>query len=240
LNDIDAARLCFDRALNLNPSSVQACTGLGEALFSLGRFDEAKVMYVRGIKSDPGNQQALAGLQKVDQQLRLHDILPQPGLSAGDSGGLDSLLTDAYKLFEEKRYKEALGTIAEVELALDQRLPEDDKQLIHGGLENLKGFNYLGLNNLKNARLCFEKGLNADPGSSEACAGLGETFYLSEMDAEAKTMYEWGVMNNPGNPFAVAGLAKVNKVLGLPAPHNSLQSASVPGFLPPVAASRTE
>ena len=61
-----------------------------------------------------------------------------------------------------------------------------------------------------------------NPNSSQACAGLGEVLFLSGKDKEAKTMYEWGVKNNPLNQFAVEGLIKVNKVLGIQENHNTL------------------
>ena len=39
---------------------------------------------------------------------------------------------------------------------------------------------------------------------------------------KGKTMFEWAIKNNPGNLFAVSGLAKVNRDLGLEESHNNL------------------
>ena len=74
------------------------------------------------------------------------------------------------------------------------------------------------------ARQSFEKSLNILPDSSTACAGLGEIFYLDGKDVEAKTMYEWGVKNDPDNQIAVKGLKKVNEMLGLAPGDNSLNA----------------
>ena len=74
------------------------------------------------------------------------------------------------------------------------------------------------------AKTCFENALNLNPNSSQACAGLGEILFLDEKDDEAKTMFEWGVKNNPANQFALAGLEKANQNLGLESVHTSYMS----------------
>lgn len=63
----------------------------------------------------------------------------------------------------------------------------------------------------------FEEALKADPSSSHACTGLGELFFIYEMYGESKTMFEWGVKNNPANKTAQEGLIKINRILGLEA-----------------------
>ncbi len=74
----------------------------------------------------------------------------------------------------------------------------------------------------KKARECYETALNINPDSSQACAGLGELFYLEGKDKEAKSMYEYAVKYNPGNQFAVGGLEKINRILSLPVDDNTL------------------
>ena len=105
---------------------------------------------------------------------------------------------------------------------VDPTLPEEDRAAVTSSIENFRGFNFLGLEDLVEAKACFERGLQANPQSSQACAGLGEVFHLSGMDHEAKTMYEWAVRCDPGNPSALHGLARVNASMGLPADDNSL------------------
>ena len=73
----------------------------------------------------------------------------------------------------------------------------------------------MGLKNLESAKHFFERALYDEPDSSDACAGLAEVFYLSGKSKEAKTMFEWAVIYNPGNIFARERILKLNAVLGL-------------------------
>lgn len=99
----------------------------------------------------------------------------------------------------------------------------------HGGYSiefteilNLTGNLSLINEELEIAQACFEEELKLVPNSSRACVGLGEVFFKVSVFDAAKTMFEWGVKNNPENKFAIEGLAKTNKALGLPKDHNSL------------------
>ncbi len=86
----------------------------------------------------------------------------------------------------------------------------------------LKGKLFVSQGNLPGAQESYEAALKINPASSQACAGLGEIFYLSEMYQEAKTMYEWAVVNDVENAEAKRGLEEVNKILGLPGDHNTV------------------
>ncbi len=86
----------------------------------------------------------------------------------------------------------------------------------------LKGKLFVSQGNLPGAQESYEAALKTNPASSQACAGLGEIFYLSEMYQEAKTMYEWAVVNDVENAEAKRGLEEVNKILGLPGDHNTV------------------
>ena len=141
---------------------------------------------------------------------------------------LNQLITKAYELFESKNYADAIIEIcgAEETLKNNKSIPEVsdyEKEMMFVSLQNLKGFNYLGLNDLDKAKDCFEQSLKQNPESSQACAGLGEIYYLANCDQEAKIMFEWAIDNNPFNIFAIAGLAKANRSLGLPDDHDSLK-----------------
>ena len=86
----------------------------------------------------------------------------------------------------------------------------------------MKGFFHLRLNELENARNCFEQALKINPLSSNACSGLGEYFYLSMNIDAAKTMFDWAVKNDLQNKAAFNWLKKINLKLGLRENHNSL------------------
>lgn len=78
------------------------------------------------------------------------------------------------------------------------------------------------INELDDAKEYFEETLKLNPTSSEACFGLGQVFYQTEMFEQSKTMLEWAIKNDPENQKAAEGLRAVNEILSLPAEHNSL------------------
>ena len=80
----------------------------------------------------------------------------------------------------------------------------------------------LSKNELEDAKTYFEKQLEKNPNSSEACFGLGEVFKNAEMLEESKTMFEWAIENNQANDNAKIRLAEINNKLDLPEGHNSL------------------
>ncbi|MGE5681145.1 MAG: tetratricopeptide repeat protein [Bacillota bacterium] len=132
---------------------------------------------------------------------------------------LEEIFNDAYKCFVQKRYSDCVLNLRRSEQYAESL---DPNFLVVA--ENLKGMSFLGLGEINLAREAFEKALKTDPASSQACAGLGEIFFLNKQDVQAKTMFEYAVQNNPENQIAVNGLAKVNELLNLPADHNSLIS----------------
>jgi GT2 family glycosyltransferase/predicted SAM-dependent methyltransferase/cytochrome c-type biogenesis protein CcmH/NrfG len=125
----------------------------------------------------------------------------------------EALLAGAYQLYSEKRFDDAL-------LILNNAHWRDDATKLDA--LNLRGACYLSKRDLSSAKESFEAALQLQPRSSEACAGLGEVFFLLEKDREAKTMFEHAVVNDEQNAAAVSGLAKVNAALGLAEDDNSL------------------
>ncbi len=116
----------------------------------------------------------------------------------------------AYELFNENKFDESLEKLLTAEKYFNGHLTNPTNVNSAAAFFNLKGFNYLGINENENARECFERALNLDPSSSEACAGLGEYFYMSGNEENAKIMFEFAVKNNPNNSFAVEELSKIN------------------------------
>ncbi|MCU7497219.1 MAG: hypothetical protein HF300_17735 [Ignavibacteria bacterium] len=224
MDALGKARECFEKSLSINPASSQACAGLGE-VFYLCEYDyEAKAMYEWALDYNAGNRFAAKGLAKVNKNLGLpesHNTLNlETSVSRKDS--FYHLVGEAYRLFSEKRFRDVLEKITEAELYFNRQLPGKDTIQKVSSLENFKGFSYLALQEVENAKLAFENSLNLNPNSSQACAGLGEVLFLLGMETEAKTMFEWAVKNNHTNMFAKEGLAKVNRILGYPAEHSSV------------------
>jgi Tfp pilus assembly protein PilF len=122
---------------------------------------------------------------------------------------LDLLMNEIDTLFEQKRYDNVVAAVYLVESKCITEI--DDRQL--SALEVIKGFSQLCLEKLDDAMLSFENALNLNPESSQACVGLGETFYLRRKDANAKLMYEWAVKLDETNAGAIRGLEKVTAAL---------------------------
>ena len=136
---------------------------------------------------------------------------------------MNQLIDSAYDFFNSKRYSESLEVLSNLDAVLNkEKLSDKERETIQVSLMNLKGFNYLGLNDLDKATEMYAGALEINPNSSQACAGLGEVFHMQYKEEEAKTMFEWAIKNNPGNLFAVSGLAKANRELGLEESHNNL------------------
>ncbi len=120
---------------------------------------------------------------------------------------------------------EYLMAIENLEIALNyysQSNRKNYENIKQEELYVLLGKIYTGISDFESAKENFEKALNLNPSSSQACAGLGEIFYLSEMFEEAKTMYEWAVINDVNNVEARQKLKEINITLKLPENHNSV------------------
>ncbi len=101
-------------------------------------------------------------------------------------------------------------------------------QISYDDVLNLAGNTYLTNNDLQQARRLFQEELKLNPQSSRACMGLGNVFFAAGSFNEAKTLYEWGVINDRMNQFAVTSLANVNKELGLASNDNRVLASIVP------------
>ena len=184
---------------------------------------EAKAMYELALKINPDDSFATMGLAEVNEKLGFSPIhsfyvfLTDKELSEE----VNEYLEKAFNYFTDKKHEECIEQLTYAEKIV-KASNEEKKNESLSSILNFKGFNYLALAQLEDAKSTFEFSLRLNPGSSQACAGLGEYFYLTEQDKEAKTMFEWAVKNNPDNLFAVQGLAKVNKLFDYPLDHSSL------------------
>ncbi|MHB9011542.1 MAG: tetratricopeptide repeat protein [Ignavibacteriaceae bacterium] len=226
LDQIENAHSSFETALNLNPDSSQSSAGLGEVFYLQGEDEKAKKMFEWSLRNEPNNLFAKAGLEKVNKLLRQSQENSSAEYDVSDVQKeekirevLEKILNVAYEIFNLKRFPEALKSLEENQQLFYSQYRDGESNDIISAYENLKGFIYLGLNVHENARVSFETALNLNPDSSQACAGLGEVFYLQSEDVKAKKMFEWSLKNEPGNLFAIAGLEKVNELLQLKQGH---------------------
>lgn len=222
-DDLDECKLCFEKVINANPSSIAAYNGLAKMYTNKNMYQDAKAMYELALKVDPKDDFAVLGLSEVNEKLGLPPVHSIYTFLADKqiSNEINDILNEAYSLFEGGKYQESIDKLTLVENKI-QNSQEKKKNELLSSVLNFKGFNYLSLMKLDEAHSTFEFSLRLNPGSSQACAGLGEYFYLKDQDKESKTMFEWAVKNNPENYFAIQGLGKVNKIFDLPLDHNSL------------------
>ncbi|MHB8578571.1 MAG: tetratricopeptide repeat protein [Ignavibacteriaceae bacterium] len=226
LDQIENAHSSFETALNLNPDSSQSSAGLGEVFYLQGEDEKAKNMFEWSLRNEPNNLFAKAGLEKVNKLLQQSQEDPSTEDNVSDKQKeekirevLEKILNAAYEIFNLKKFHEALKALDDNQQLFYSQYREGEHNDIISAFENLKGFIYLGLNENDNARVSFEMALHLNPDSSQACAGLGEVFYLQSEDEKAKKMFEWSLKNEPGNFFALAGLEKVNELLELKQDH---------------------
>ena len=223
LNDLESAKGSFEKALALNPSSPQACAGLGEVFYAAHEMEASRTMFVWGIKYDPQNEGAIRGLARVNKILgrapddATLDDSPCPGNDPS------VLLSQASTLLEKGEFVEALSILELAESSLREEREGSSNNETASSLATLKGCGHLALGDLDAARTCFEQALHMKPDSAEACAGLGNVFAEVRQFEQAKTMFEWGVRHNPTYGAASSGLARANQMLGLPPNHNSIQ-----------------
>ncbi len=131
------------------------------------------------------------------------------------------LVSTILKYFSEGKFEKVIQLAAEAENTLQDNLNGSGAETLCT-LENVCGLSHLQMNNIEDAKKCFETALGLNPASSLACVGLGEIFFIQEQYDNAKVMFEWGVKNEPNNPSAVEALSRANVHLGLEEYHNTL------------------
>lgn len=238
LCDHQKAQEYFSAELELDPQSSRACQGLGETFTAAEMYPEAKQMFEWAIVNDDSNNKASEQLKLVNKILELpENDFSIDGAEQNDSveqnedydknkteNVLSEILSAVYELFSMKEYGKAIEILETNEKLFYSLYDENSDNQIISAYENLKGLNHLSRNETKEAQVCFENALQLNPVSAQACAGLGEVFYLEANDKESKTMYEWAVKNDPENNFALEGLKKVNLQLGFSPEDNSLDN----------------
>lgn len=213
LGDFEKAEEYFSRELELNPVSSSACVGLGDIMFNNENYEGAKTMYEWGIKNDPENDSAVEGLARANNALGLPE--DDNSLSMPDFTGksIEDILNEAYVYFEKGDLESAIGYLTSAEEHVVSLEGTNGNSEDIAAFHNMKGFVYLGIRDQESAKSSFEKALNINPNSSQACVGLGELFYQSGQYESAKIMYEWGVKNNPNNEAAKLALSKVSELV---------------------------
>jgi GT2 family glycosyltransferase/glycosyltransferase involved in cell wall biosynthesis len=220
LGNVDTAQKHFEEEISISAASF---VGLGEVFVHKGLFKNAKTLFELALYFNKENQLANDHLEKVNNMLGLTSNNNEyMNCMKIDENPFGYLIHEAFESYEKQEYQKGLELILEYEknykIKSDNEMDNNDFEKFY----NLKGFFHLRLNELANARTCFEQALKVNPQSSQACSGLGEYFYLSLNIDAAKTMFDWAVKNDANNQTAINWLKKINRKLGLQENHNSL------------------
>ncbi|MDR3627620.1 MAG: tetratricopeptide repeat protein [Ignavibacteriaceae bacterium] len=208
INNLEKARLDFENALKANPSSSEACLGLGRYFNATGQLENAKTMIEWAVQYNEGHEGARNALEEINVKLDLppnHSSLAEasaPSEPAQKWGPLD----EATQLFSEKKYNDAITRL------LDARKEQEE---ILGSIENFIAFNYLELYDMDGAKNAAERALKLNPLSSQAHATLGEIYLRDQKYPDAKKMFEIALLHNPENNFAKTGLQNTFDALGM-------------------------
>lgn len=203
MEQIENSRNSFETALKYNPVSSDACLGLGEIFLVEENIDAAKVMLEWAVTNDPDNQAARLKLNSTNNLVKNNIINNEKSI-------LESGFEEAYELFSRKEFASSIKLIEDLESSLIEGEEVDQNTEDITSLMNLKGFNYLGLKDINNAQMVFEVAVNLNPNSSQANVGMGEVYYLKELDNLARNYYEKAVSLNQENQLAKSGLQKLN------------------------------
>ena len=220
----EKAKFCFEKALKLNPQSSQACSGLGEVLYLSGEDENAKIMYEWGVKNDPKNQFALAGLEKVENAINSNPTSSSEIIDDTQKieEVLKEILSSVEEMYELEYYSEAIKSLMNTEYVFNSYFKLSSDSEILSNYNTLKGKILFKLNRIEESQKSYETSLELNQTSSEACAGLGEIFILNGENKKAKTMYEYAVINDKDNQENLNKLSMVNHQLGYNFNHNTL------------------
>ncbi|MCX9010347.1 MAG: tetratricopeptide repeat protein [Candidatus Methanoperedens sp.] len=146
---------CYDKAIEINPGSMEAWNNKGLALARTGRLAEAIQCYDKALELNPGDMEvmynkgiALALLGKPAEAIECYDKL-----LAVNPGDADAWCSRGDVLFESGRFEEAL-TDYDKSIAID---PKDETAW------NNRGMTLVKLNRLVEAVESYDKALELNP-----------------------------------------------------------------------------
>jgi O-antigen biosynthesis protein len=220
LGDLDTAQKHFQEEIVLSSS---AFAGLGEVYFQKGFYENAKIMFEIAAHFSDNNHRAVKCLSRVNEYLGFNEDENnfKNSLIMPDSQ-MENCIMEAFGFYEREDYQKGIQLLKEFESRNELKIETKQDSEISESFYNLRGKINLCLNDLSEAKACFEQVLNINPNSSQACEGLGEYFYLMHNLEASKTMFDWAVKNDLQNQSAIGWQKKVNIKLGLPENHTSL------------------
>ncbi|MBZ0198630.1 MAG: glycosyltransferase [Ignavibacteriaceae bacterium] len=218
------AKLSFENALSINPESSEACAGLGEIFILEDDLDAAKTMFEWAAKFDSENKSAANRLQELtDIEIQKNSV---PIVS--DNGDmlknkLEDFLSAVDSLVAADEYEKSLNLLKQSQQHFTELEPSEYAQELQSKFAVLYGFAQLGLDNIEEAKECFEESMELNPESSEACRGLGEVFIKNDMPEEAAVMFESAVKIYSSN---IKAISRLNELYGSPETITAVETVS--------------
>lgn len=202
----EEAREDFEKALKANPSSSEACLGLGKYFLANGLEDNARKMFEWAVRNNPEHP----GARKA-----LEDINANAGPNEAAKQQEPNYFEEAADLFVQKKYNEAIEKVS---------IAKKEHETFLASIDNFIAFNYLGLENLEKAEESALNALKLNPRSSQAYATLGEIAFLNNKPEAARSKFNLALSYNKDNEFAKQGLQKTENSLQSKKPEASMNS----------------
>lgn len=198
-HQFEEAREDFEKALKANPTSSEACLGLGKYFLANGLEDNARKMFEWAVKNNPEHPGARKALDDINAN--------SDGANREEKGASQqqaNYIEEAADLFVQKKYNEAIEKVS---------IAKKEHETFLASLENFIAFNYLGLENLAMAEEAAQNALKLNPYSSQAYATLGEIAFLNNKPEAAKSKFNIALSYNKDNEFAKQGIQKTENLL---------------------------
>lgn len=194
----EAAVVCFEDLLRINPDHLLVCRGLGGGYLNLGRYGEAERCFVRAVALEPKYVEDLLNLGlAVQAQGRLGDaeryIHEALNISPDDARGHHYL---SILLKMQGRLREAEASCRQA-LRVDPQFCEAYGNL--GAIRFDQGC-------YADAEDCFAKALTIKPDYPEAFNNLGTSQHIQRKFLEAEFNYRRAIELNPSYAEAHANL----------------------------------
>ncbi len=205
---LEAAIASYERALELNPSSLPARVRLGEAYLADRRTDDARGAFERALEIEPGNAAALAGLGQVALSEKRYDVAVErleaalAAVPAADR--LHHPLGLAYRgLGDMDKAREHLGQRGKVGVKPADPLIDELPELKTGErVFLLRGHMAFRAGRIEEAAEAFRAALDAKPDSVRARINLGSALAGAGRREEALAIYREALELEPDNRTA--------------------------------------
>ena len=185
----DEARTLFQKAVEIDPTYVDARYNLGNAFFQRGQWNEAVEQFQKVVEMDP-------------HYARAHNNL---GIIFVQKGQMEEAVAQYQQASEmDPNYAEPhnnLGTVLLQRGQIDEAVAQFQKALKINPRDvvayNDLGEAFLKKGELDSAIICFQKAFEIDPGCAAAHYNLGNIFAQKGQWDEAVTQYQQALETNP-------------------------------------------